>query len=119
MATRALRRALCVAFALLGAGATLGNAAAQPASERRPPPAQAQTPPKPKPPKPPKKAEVKKPFDPKLAPQPPASSPPAPAPKPPAKAAPRPEDEAIIDQLELFMLMEMMKDYELLDETGR
>jgi hypothetical protein len=41
------------------------------------------------------------------------------APPAPRKPAPSPEDEAIIEQLELFMLMEMLKDYDLLRETER
>jgi hypothetical protein len=42
---------------------------------------------------------------------------PAPAPLPPGKAAAKPGDEAVIQDLEFLMLLEMLKDYELLDEA--
>ena len=84
------------------------------------PAARAQTPPKsgaPPSAKGPKKAPP--PRSPNPAPAPPAPAPPPKAapPKPPPPK--NPEDEAIIEQLELFMLMEMMKDYEILRETDR
>jgi hypothetical protein len=82
--------------------------AGSPAYAQQPPPA----PPAPASRPAPAKAAPKK-IAPKPAPPKPA---PAPQPAPPTKKA---EDEAIIDQLELFMLMEMMKDYEILRETER
>jgi hypothetical protein len=74
---------------------------AAPKSSQKAPPA-----PRPAPPRPPPPAPTAAPTKPK----------PPPPKVPPAK---NPEDEAIIEQLELFMLMEMMKDYEILRETER
>jgi len=60
------------------------------------------------------KPQPKPPPAPKAPPKPPPA-PPKPAPPPAAD----PEDEAIIEQLELFMLMEMLKDYEILREPDK
>jgi hypothetical protein len=107
---------IAVVLALL---ATSGVVHAQSAGAPAPPPAAKPTekkPPAPAPtPAPAPPPAAKPPAAPKPAPPPPKAKPPAPPPKPPA----HPEDEAIIEQLELFMLMEMMKDYDILRETDR
>ena len=77
---------------------------------------QAPKPPAPAPSPAPAPAKAPKKVAPKAVPPKPALAPPPAPPAPPAKKA---EDEAIIEQLELFMLMEMMKDYEILRETER
>jgi len=107
-------RQLAVVLALLALGSSVH---AQSAGAPAPPPAAKpaeKKPPAPAPP-PPSHPAAKPAATPKPGPPPPQAKPPAPPPKPPA----HPEDEAIIDQLELFMLMEMMKDYDILHETDR
>ena len=73
--------------------------------------------------RPPKRAERRcRAPRPLPSPLPRRSSPLLPEPKPPPpakKPTPKPEDEAIIENLELFMLMEMLKDYEILRETEK
>lgn len=46
-----------------------------------------------------------------------AASTPAPAPPPPSQPVAKPGDEAVIHDLEFVMLLEMLKDYELLDDA--
>jgi hypothetical protein len=95
---------------LLLAAALLLTAPAGVCAQASPAPATRREKPKPRPP-----APVPAPAPPpKAQPKPP---PPAPPPKPPPAALP--EDEAIIEQLELFMLMEMLKDYEILREPEK
>lgn len=76
---------------------------------------------------PPPRAKPKQGSKPKHAPQPKRTPSPAPTPAPPPaqpepippaprRAAPSPEDEAVMRDLELLMLMEMLKDYELFYE---
>ena len=84
------RQSAFLLIALLGASQVHAQAAPAP-----PPPKNAQKKPAPLP------AKAKPPAPPK----------PQPAPKPPAKA--HPEDEAIVRDLELYMLFEMLNDYEL------
>lgn len=123
MATEPVRYVVLCAL-LLGAPSGLVAQSAPPAPAKRraqpkaptvsPPP-----PPAPVAPKPP--APAAKPAS-RPAPEPagPAPAPQPPPAKPPQQtAATSEEDEAIIDQLELFMLMEMLKDYELLREPEK
>lgn len=91
-----------IAYLPIGVAALIAVHASTAAQNAPAPPAQA----------PPKRAEAPKPAPPKPKP--------APKPQPPPRRPPQSEDDAIVRDLELYMLFEMLNDYELFyddDET--
>lgn len=110
MQTERAQQLAVVLWLLASAGGAVAQSAGAPAPVAVPKRADKKPVPAPAPPPAPPPTAAPKPAPPQPPPKPPADKP-----KPQA----HPEDDAIIEQLELFMLMEMMKDYEILHETDR